>query len=830
MEIYKALRAVIEPSDTVAVIHSSLSGLMLAPERLKWNLLAAIQRLVSEGLTVAVPSFTFSFCGGAPFDINRSPSETGMLGDWMRDLRGVVRTPHPIYSFAVKGPLSEGFLACPNSTTFSEDSIFAAFDAQDARIIMLGCGWEYCTQFHYTEEQAAVPYRYHKTFSGEADFGSGKVTADAVMFVRDDVADPVNDFASAVSQLHGTHALLSAPLGRSTVESVPAKTLGRICADLLSSNPYAFVKDAGLVRERIRLGAEQENAPPYKLAFLGRANMEALSRTTKRRTEDLLADRRVETFACPFGQLEQEILDEQSSLNEFAADVTVFADRTEDVLRVDSLDDPLDANEAAAAIDRYVKLIERYAGQQSGSIFVHSLAVAGASAFGTAAGSQPIARTALEQVNTRLREKVAGIPNLYLIDIPAIQAASSVPLHDPRLWSLGRFPYSAPFDQKLADKYGALTLSLLGRTARAIVVDLDNTLWGGVLGDDGISGLKIGGDYPGNAFHAFQKVLKRLRDRGIAIAVASKNNEENALAAIRSLPDMILGEDDLAAWRINWQPKSQNIAEIAQELDLGLDNILFIDDNPVERAEVRHALPRIKVLDLLEDPAVFADALLACPYIETTRLTAEDFKRSSSYKNRREMRATQADYTNIDDFLRSLDSHLHFWPLDDGNLDRCLQLVNKTNQFNATTRRYDASALQAIGPDDGSVIVVGLEDRFNGLENVGVMVLRWNTPEREWAEIDTFLLSCRVLGRGAEKAILGYLAERARAQGMHGLVGRIIDTERNGPVRHLYRDNGFESDGVDGLWRRSLKHVQPIPDWFAIEDHMSTERVLHVVG
>ena len=384
-------------------------------------------------------------------------------------------------------------------------------------------------------------------------------------------------------------------------------------------------------------------------------------------------------------------------------------------------------------------------------------------------------------------------------------------MSDERLWFLGRFPFSAPFTEKFADRLAGLVLASLGKTARLLVLDLDNTLWGGVLGEDGIEGLALGGDFPGNAYRHFQSVLKELSARGIALAVVSKNDEKEALAAINSLPAMLIREGDLAGWRIGWGDKSASVASLADDLGLGLESIAFIDDNPAERARMRMALPDVKVIDLPDDPAGYARAVLESPYLACLSITAEDRKRAKSYVQKRKLESERGSFADEAAFLRHLQPRVQITPRDARNSQRVQQLIAKTNQFNTTLRRFTAPELDAFEKAGGGVYVIALEDRYSELENIGVIAVDWT---RERAVIDPFLLSCRILGRGVETAVLAWLVGEARARGIADVVGKVIEAPRNEPARNVYRAHGFVAGKAAGEWVYETRNkTLAIPDW-----------------
>lgn len=815
-EILEALKGVIAPEDDFVVVHSSLFALRVPGEQLKWPLLGALRSLSESGHTLALPSFTFSFCGGGRFDLRRSRSETGVLADWLLELEGARRSPHPIYSFAVLGPRSAEVLACPSSTTFSEDSPFGLFDRERTRLVMLGCGWEYCTQLHRYEEAAAVPYRLYKSFEGEAELGGGPKPCAARFFVRDIGLDPepLNDFAPAIARLRDRGAIATGGLAAGRIESLACADLAATCREMLAQDPLAFVEQPRRVAYALEQRKRRSEQPTLRIALIGAANLELLRGSLEAALPLLFPDREIALHLPPFGQAERELSLPDSDLAAFAPEVLVFADRLEDLLRVDSLDGAGDGVEAA--VERYVALIRAGIDGLGARALVLGFAATGAPALGQADGT----RALVEAANRQLAEGLAGEGRASVIDLQGEAARfAGGAVRDERLWFLGRLPFSRAFGEALAHRIGAALLAASGRSARLLVLDLDNTLWGGVLGEDGLEGLQIGGDYPGNAFKHFQGVLKRLSERGIALAIASKNDQSEALDAIARLPDMVLREGDFAALRIDWNDKPGNLEAMAAELGLGLESIAFVDDNPAERARMRLTLPAVKVIELPDDPAGFAEALLASPYLECLTLTAEDRGRAKRYTARRKLEGSRKRFERAEDFYAHLQPRVHITPLGPGNAARAEQLALKTNQFNTTGRRHDRAALERLQAEGAGVYVIGLEDRYSERESIGLLVVRWGRPLADCAEIDLFLLSCRVLGRGVETGVLSWLAGAARARGLGRIVGRIESLPRNEPVRGLYRSHGFKPNGRDNGWELALSAgALALPSWLELVD------------
>jgi FkbH-like protein len=807
--ILTALLRVLPEKSGIAVIHSSLADLVPPVTFSFWDALYALDALVRRGWTLALPAFTFTFCNGSVFSATKSRSEVGILSDALLcNFHDAVRTCHPIYSFAVIGPRASEILDCRSNTTFGDDSPFGLFEREQATVVMMGCPWAYNTQFHRYEEMAAVPYRYPKVFAGIADFGAGPQIARTTMWVRDLAADPINDFSPAVRNLRENSLIASAPLWRGSIEAASIQNIARICRSDLSANPYAYVANAAKVSHVLSQRAEANSQPAVRVAVLGSFNLHFLEQAWQSRLAELLPERRIEHYAMAFGQLRPEILDLGSGLHAFNPSIRVFCDRVEDVVGGDCHS----SERAVESVREYAELIAQFHKSIGGWTIVHRFA-----AFATVTDVDDTNAARCDQLNAVLDEILGPMSGIVWVDVGAEAAAHDGAVSDPRLWYIGRFAFAQSFSKRLSHRWASLTLAILSKTSRVVVIDLDNTLWGGVLGEDGITGIKVGGDYPGNAFAAFQRTLKALPRRGILLAICSKNDEDMALQAIDELPSMVLRSRDISARRINWEPKWQNIQEIAAELNVGLDSVLFVDDNPVEREAVHRNLPGVKILDLPPDPAGFADTLRESPYLAVVTITAEDARRADDFKARKQRAAERTQSASLEDYYASLNMMMSLSPLSAGNVQRAAQLCQKTNQFNSTTRRYDQRQLEKLAESGADVIVIGLADRYSPAENIGLLVL---VPEDETTGmIDLYLLSCRVLGRGIETAIPRWAIGRAAQRGWSRLRGEVIETERNMPIRNIFADAGFDADGR-GRWITNTRDRKLLPAWMTIIDHI----------
>jgi FkbH-like protein len=422
--------------------------------------------------------------------------------------------------------------------------------------------------------------------------------------------------------------------------------------------------------------------------------------------------------------------------------------------------------------------------------------------------------------NAELAKLVDRLSNLVIVDVASLAARIGFEnWRDSRMWYLARSRWSRKALYALADLYASAISGRLGRIQKCVVVDLDNTLWGGIVGEDGFERLLLGEEGIGRAYVEFQLELLNLYRKGVLLAICSKNNSDDALAVIRHHTAMRLREEHFAAVRINWEDKASNLRSLAEELNIGLDSLVFLDDNPAEREWVRQATPEVFVPDWPEDPGEYRTALLelSVRHFYKLAITAEDRQRGAVYQAQAERRKLATSATSLEEFYRSLQMRLRIGTADSFTIPRISQLTQKTNQFNLTTRRYTEAAVRALSHDPKySIWWLDLTDRFGPSGIVGVLIMKQESADT-WI-IDTFLLSCRVMGRTVEDA---FLAAVGRELGAVRLIGEYLPTEKNGPVRGLYPRLGFRllrqnSDGQ--LWELDLTNAPlPLQGWLEIQ-------------
>jgi FkbH-like protein len=386
---------------------------------------------------------------------------------------------------------------------------------------------------------------------------------------------------------------------------------------------------------------------------------------------------------------------------------------------------------------------------------------------------------------------------------------------DPRYWQLSKQAVSMQALPLLARHLTAVLAADLGLSRKCLVLDLDNTLWGGVIAEDGLAGIKLGGDQTGEAFVAFQEYIRQLKDKGVILAVCSKNNEADAKEPFERHPDMRLKLDDFATFIANWEPKADNLLRIAETLNIGLDSLVFVDDNPVERAAVRRAMPQVDVISLPADPAYYTRTLSQYLMFETATFTAEDARRTEQYRARTLAARLEKSAGSLEELWESLEMTATIAPFDGLNLPRIVQLIGKTNQFNLTTRRHGQAQVEAFMKDPDCVhFSLRLRDRFTDHGLVALMIV---LQRGRILEIDTWLMSCRVIGRTVERTMLAHLCAHAAQRGATTIRGLYIPAAKNQLVKDVYSLFGFlPAEEVAGgrAWHYDLAARGPIENRF----------------
>ncbi len=412
------------------------------------------------------------------------------------------------------------------------------------------------------------------------------------------------------------------------------------------------------------------------------------------------------------------------------------------------------------------------------------------------------------KMNSLLASILNNYPSMYVLDSTKWIAAAGKMAYSPKLWYLSKTPFHANVFAQASKDISSFIKNLSGIAKKLIITDLDNTLWGGVVGDIGSENLTLGGHNPlGEAFRDFQLAIKSIVNRGVVVAIASKNEEAVAMNAIENHPEMVLRKKDFVAWRINWDDKAKNILEIAQELNVGLDAILFLDDNPFERERVRNALPDVLVPDLPSDPMLYKHFLLQLDCFNSISSTSEDLKRTEYYVLEKQRKESKSDFSSVDDWLQSIDIKVKCEKLNDANLQRILQLLNKTNQMNLQTRRYsEVDLLNRSVENNQHFFSFKVKDNFGDAGLTGVIGLE---IKNEVLYVTDFVLSCRVIGRKIEETMLSVAIDCAIENGCKSVIAQYKESEKNKPCFDFFKTSGWKMHTNDFQWDVSQEFIRP---------------------
>ncbi len=603
---------------------------------------------------------------------------------------------------------------------------------------------------------------------------------------------------------------------------------------LLASSPsllnYKFLRQ--LVEE---MSPDLQGIRPYRVALLSSFSIEFIH-------DALIAygfanGLRIEIYQSGFGLISQEILDPNSGLYGFKPDVAVLAIEGEDWLP-EVYSNFMDADQTSANFEQLIHgfkikmtgLLRTFRAASTASLLIHSLAQPQFLRAGIADASLTHGQARLVvDLNRALADASADIVAAHVVDYAGLVSQFGAQhWYDARMRLYAKAPIALNMLGNLAQEYLKYFRALTGLSKKCLVVDLDNTLWGGVIGEDGIDGIQLGPNYPGSAFVEFQRAILDLHRRGVILAVASKNNPADVDAVFAEHRFMMIRKEHFAELQIHWNPKKDSIQRIASRLNIGLEHMVFVDDNPAECEQVRRELPMVTVIELPRRPELYAQTLVSQGLFDTLAQSDEDRRRGQLYQQRAMAESARSASTNIEDYYRDLAMKLSLAPVDSGSRTRAAQLTQKTNQFNITTVRYSEAELDArLGAADDMLVTVGVLDRFGDNGIVGLMMAR---VEVDRLAIDTFLLSCRVIGRTVETAMLAYLCEAAQQRGLDKLFGQVVPTEKNMPARDLFEKHGFRKLGEDQsgttTWELNLASATvQVPDWFEMQAAPSSNKL-----
>ncbi len=531
--------------------------------------------------------------------------------------------------------------------------------------------------------------------------------------------------------------------------------------------------------------------PQYSLAVLGDCATQHL--TTALRGYGVSVGIRLNVFDADYDQIDAQVMAPDSELYRFAPQGVLLQMCTEK-LQEAFYDRPPEAR-ASFAEDTYARIRQiwsRIGSRIPATVLQCNFPLIDDGVFGQF-GNKTEQSFLFQQrkLNYLLMQGCQEAKNTFLIDLDALQTAlGRSTFADPKLYYVAKMPISLAALPAAAKLVVDVVRSLQGAVKKCLVLDLDNTLWGGVIGDDGLSGIQIGELGTGHAFSDFQKWLKELKNRGILLTVCSKNNEDTAKEPFEKHPEMVLRLEDFSMFVANWEDKARNIRTIQQALNIGMDSMVFLDDNPFERELVRTMIPEITVPELPEDPALYLQYLRGLDLFETASYSREDAGRTEQYREKAQRAAFEAAFQSYDDYLEALQMRASAAAFDPFHYPRIAQLTQRSNQFNLRTVRYTEAEIEALAQDDSRIgLYFTLKDKFGDHGLISVVVLE-KQPE-DTLFISEWLMSCRVLKRGMEEFIVDKILSVAAQQGFRRVVGEYIPTPKNAMVKDLYEQLGF---------------------------------------
>lgn len=582
-----------------------------------------------------------------------------------------------------------------------------------------------------------------------------------------------------------------------------------------AGSDYRSWDAASRVLKRILGSYRPDSQRSLKLAILGSYTTDQLVDLVR-----LIAARRgisVEVYQAGFGLYQQEVLDEKSGLYAFDPDLVLLAVHDGEVRLPGFAEDPEEAVESE--VSRWTSIWDKIRSGTGAKVIQTNFVLRPEDPFGQISARLPgTRRSMMAKLNMRLGEEAGE--EIAILDCEHLASVCGRNTwFDDRYWY--RSKQAVGFDALplMATNLMGLVSAELGLSRKCLVLDLDGTLWGGVVGEDGYEGIKIGHGPDGEAFAAFQEYILSLKERGIVLAVCSKNDETAAKEPFEHHPDMRLALDDFAMFIANWEPKPDNLKRIAEGLDLGTDALVFVDDRPNEREAVRQALPEVDVVVVPEDPAGYTHALAAYPYFEMSAFTTDDARRAEQYRARAQAADLEAQASTLEDFWEDLEMHATIGEFDELRMPRVVQLIGKTNQFNLTTKRHGWADVESLIADDDNVhFYVELSDRFGDHGLVAVVICR---RVDDVMEIDTMLMSCRVIGRSLETTILSEVTSKAIEKGCTAVRGVYKKTAKNDLVADLYPKLGFEQEAEDAdgsMWVYKLANGPIANPYISVEE------------
>jgi len=571
-------------------------------------------------------------------------------------------------------------------------------------------------------------------------------------------------------------------------------TLESIKSEISNFKYVDYLRNLKIVKEDVDISTHK----PLRVAILRSYSAEMIEPVLKLRL--ILEGYDPTFFWGDYNQYTQEILDIDSPFHVFRPDLILL------LVRIDELMPSFVSNFGEKKLEEWEEGIKKNASHfihlisflnenLSAQVIVQNMSLPEIPYWGVYAAQEINSQLDLiQEFNKILRENFLSKPTTFIWDYSNFLIRKGYEtIYDPKLMYISSNPFKQSSYALITDDLMRYISTVLGKGKKCIVLDLDNTLWGGVIGEDGMEGIALGHEYPGNCFVDFQKALLKLYQRGIILAINSKNNEKDAFEVIDNHPDMVLRRKHFAAYRINWLDKANNLKNLATEINIGVDSMIFLDDNPVECEWVQQQCPECAVIQVPKKHYLMPSLIQHLPGIENIRLTDEDKKKGEIYQAQVQRKNLQESISDLGDFLHGLEMEVEIKKSEQFTVPRISQLTQKTNQFNMTTRRYTEKDIVEFENNSNSyVFSVSSKDRFGDNGIVGIIILKF---EMDDCIIDSFLLSCRVISRTIEQSMIAFVAEFAEKKGALRLIGEFIPTAKNRPAADVYLKMNFINDG-----------------------------------
>lgn len=559
-----------------------------------------------------------------------------------------------------------------------------------------------------------------------------------------------------------------------------------------------------------------------KIAVLSSSTMDGLREVLPLKCRELGISS--EIFAGGYNQYNQEILDEKGKLYDFKPDLVILSIDTQSILG-DSFFHyyQLSEEETRKLLEDALRQINVLTGtitqRLNCKVILHNFEVPVHSPLGILDNKQKFGFIEfVKTINLQIAERFKENSQVFVFDYDAFcSKLGKQNIIDYKMYYLGDIRIGFKYLPKLCEEYMSYIKPLASLTKKCIVLDLDNTLWGGIVGEDGFEEIKLGPTPEGRPFVEFQNYLLSLFHKGIILAINSRNNPEDAYKVLREHPHMVLREKHFASVRINWGDKISNMKEIAEELDIGLDSFVFFDDDQFNREMIRTSLPEVMVVDLPGDPSLYLKTLMELNDFNAFQFSDEDKRRGQMYAEQRKRQELSKASTDITEYLKALDMTITIEEANSFTIPRISQLTQKTNQFTMTTRKYSEEDIRKITENkENMVFSAKVVDKFGDNGITGAVIVK---KEKEQWIIDSFLLSCRVIGRRVEETILAYILANAKKENILTLVGEFIPTKKNILAKEFYKKNGFklvkEKEDVQ-LWEFPVENEYGYPDFIKI--------------